>query len=81
MSVNHHSMGYSHCWAYFGLSFFKYSELMLLIYTDRGAETRTTVTGTAASSIIAPLYIPTAAYHDFSAKGYYYPLNLPHSCS
>lgn len=80
MPVNHHSMGYSHSWAYFGSSFFKYSELMLFIYTDRRAETRTTVTSAAAFKHGCTPLCRAASYH-FSAKGYYYPHNLPHSCS
>lgn len=43
MSVNQHAMGHFHSWVYSGSSFFKYSELILPIYMDGRAETKTTV--------------------------------------
>lgn len=43
MSVNQHTMGHFHSWVYSGSSFFKYSELILPIYMDGRAETKTTV--------------------------------------
>lgn len=58
MSVNQHSMGHAHSWAFFGSGFSKYSELMLLIYRDRGAETERTAPGTTAFQHPS---LPTAA--------------------
>lgn len=85
MSVNQHTMGHFHSWVYSGSSFFKYSELILPIYMDGRAETKTTVSHPLVqlhSNITAPPPLfTTAACHHSSAKIYYYPSYLLQSCS
>lgn len=80
MSVNQHSTGYSHSWAFFGSGFSKYGELML-IFTGTGEQKlREQSLGQLHSNILAPLFTHSCTQH-LSAKGSYYPLNSPLSCS